>query len=88
MVECDQGKIVGFFFFFFGQESRIYWWARVRWGQHQGAQMQGPAFVQRATIRDVFDPTAIQDELLFAVIFSNSSTLNLMDPHFLEMWLF
>ena len=27
--------------------------------------MQGPPFVQGTTIRDVFDPTAIRDELLF-----------------------
>ena len=27
--------------------------------------MQGPPFVQGTTIRDVFDPTAVQDELLF-----------------------
>ena len=27
--------------------------------------MQDPPFVQGTTIRDVFDPTAVQDELLF-----------------------
>ena len=27
--------------------------------------MQGPPFVQETTIRDVFDPTAVQDESLF-----------------------
>ena len=27
--------------------------------------MQGPPFVQRTTIRDVFDPTAVWDESLF-----------------------
>lgn len=49
--------------------------------------MQGPSFVQGAIIRDVFDPTAIEDYLLSATMFSNSSMLNLVNPH-LEMWIF
>ena len=51
------------FFFCFWQESRIYWWVWVR--RVRLLWVQGPLFVQRATIKDVFDPTAIWDESLF-----------------------
>ena len=39
-------------------------------------------------MRDVFDPTALRDEPLFVAVVSNSSALNLVNPHFLEMWIF
>ena len=36
----------------------------------------------------VFDLTAIKDELLFTILFSHSSSFDLVNPYFLEMWIF
>ena len=61
LFEIWERKVI---FFFFWQESRIYWWAWVRRGQCQSSHEWEP-FVQETTTRDVFDPTAIRDEPLF-----------------------
>lgn len=66
---------------FFGQGSKIYWWA-IRL-----SRVQGPPFFPGATIRDVFDPTVIRDDLLFChhvfkftcIELSNSPLLGAMD---------
>ena len=75
------------FFFFFLKGNSIYWRAWLR--REQSSWVQGPPFVQGTTIRDVFDPTAIWAMSRFsATMFSNSSSLNLVNPHFLELWIF
>ena len=48
----------------------------------------GPTICSEGMMRDGCDLTAVWDEPLFCTMFSNSSTLNLVNPQFLEMWLF
>ena len=74
-------------FFFFLTGNSIYWRAWLR--REQSSWVQGPPFVQGTTIRDVFGPTAIWVMSRFSTtMFSNSSALNLVNPHFLEVWIF
>lgn len=45
------------------------------WAAPKLSVSAGPSFVQGATIRDVFDPTANWDELLFRCIFLKETFL-------------
>ena len=73
--------------FFFGQETRIYWWAWGRRGQHGGSHECRPAICPGAMNSDYLTPQPSRMSR-FSDIFSNSSTWTLVNPHFLEMWIF
>ena len=78
-----------FYFFFFGQEGRIYWWAWLRWGQPQNSHECRAHHLSRGPQLRLYLTSQPSGMSCFsATIFSNSSTLNLVNPHFLEMWIF
>ena len=82
-------SFLGFFFCLFFLDRKVGFIDEHSRGDTDNALMvQGPPFVQRAVIRDVFDPTAIRVSGFSATIFSNSSAFNLVNPYFLEMWIF
>ena len=77
-----------FFFFSFWTGNSIYWWAWLKREQSWCSWVQGLPFVQGTTIRDVLTPQPSGMSRFSATMFSNSSALNLVNPHFLEMWIF
>ena len=52
------------------------------------SQVQGPLFVQRPQRRMYLTPQPFERSRFSATTFSNSSTLNLASPQFLEIWIF
>ena len=73
-------------FFFFWQESRIYWWVWVRrQGSHKcrvGHLTRGPQ------LGTYWTPQPSRMSHFPATMFSNSPALNLVNPYFLETWIF
>ena len=71
-------------YFFSWQEMRIYWWAWVRRGQHQGSPECRARHLSRGPwLRMYLTPQWSGMSCFSATMFSNSSALNLANPHLL-----
>ena len=90
IVVRNQGHLLPLsLFFFFGQESRIRWWAWVRRGRRQDSHESRTGYLSRGSPLGMYltwQPWGMS--CFSATLFSNSSTFNLVNPHFLEMWIF
>ena len=73
--------------FYFGQESRTYWWVWIRRRQHHGShECRGCHLFRGPWLGMYLTPQPSGVSRSSVPMFSSS--LNLVNPHFLKMWIF